>query len=340
MRPISPSMNCHHQANTAYDKLAVISENMPKLLEIEQFIFELKQWLRAYIDAVRNSLDEEHFAKLTENNIFTGINTFADVYLNNGNIYWKDEYNNDIAWIKYDKEHQILTLHVRDSELSLSPNLAVTVPTNADVDNSIVTYAFLHGLLQELENRVTITVDNTVIDGSNNPPSGNAVYDFVMANQLVLDDTVTQNSSNGVKSSGIYAVLQELDTNLRTLISALDDRITALENSSGSSSSETWGVTKFNTVNNDIGQPTMSVGQTVSEGTIVRIYALTHWTQTSASGWNAPNHTDYYYVWKDDNYTLTNADKSEINNLPSQSDYGSTPWQYPHVTLSYTSGNI
>ena len=63
MRPISPSMNCHHQANTAYDKLAVISDNMPKLLEIEQFIFELKQWLRAYIDAVKNSLDEKHFAK-------------------------------------------------------------------------------------------------------------------------------------------------------------------------------------------------------------------------------------------------------------------------------------
>lgn len=334
MRPISPSMNCHHQANTAYDKLAVISDNMPKLLEIEQFIFELKQWLRAYIDAVKNSLDEEHFAKLTENNIFTGINTFADVYLNNGNIYWKDEYNNDIAWIKYDKEHQILTLHVRDSELSLSPNLAITVPTNAEVDNSIVTYAFLHGLLQELENRVTITVDNTVIDGSNNPPSGNAVYDFVMANQLVLDDTVTQNSSNGVKSSGIYAVLQELDTNLRTLISALDDRITALENSS--SSSETWGVTKFNY---DIGQPTMSVGQTVSEGKIVKIYALTHWTQTSASTW-APNHIDYYYVWKDDNYTLTSADKLMINSLPNSSDYSSTPRQYPHVTLSYNSGNV
>lgn len=342
MRPIPPSMNCQHQANSAYDKLAVISENMPKLLEIEQFIFELKQWLRAYIDALRNALDEEHFAKITDNNIFTGINTFADIYLNNGNIYWKDEYNNDIAWIKYDKEHQILTLHVKDSELSLSPNLAITVPTDADVDNSIVTYAFLHGLLQELENRVTITVDNTVIDGSNNPPSGNAVYDFVMANQLVLDDTVTQNSSNGVKSSGIYAVLQELDTNLRTLISALDDRITALENSSGSSSSSsrTWGVTKFNEVINGIGQPTMSVGQTVSEGKIVKIYALTHWGQTGPSTWSALNYTDWYYIWKDDNYTLTNADKSDINNRPRQSDYGSTPQDLPHVTLSYNSGNV
>ena len=225
MRPIPPSLNCQHQANTAYDKLAVISENIDKLREIEQFIFELKQWLRAYIDKVRASISAENFANLTENNTFTGINTFADVYLNNGNIYWKDEYNNDIAWIKYDKEHQILTLHVRDSELSLSPNLAITVPTDTDVDNSIVTYAFLHGLLQELESRVTITVDDTVTDGSNNPPSGNAVYDFVMANQfnLVLEDTVLENSSNGVKSSGIYAALQALQDQIDALTEELSE---------------------------------------------------------------------------------------------------------------------
>lgn len=226
MRPIPPSLNCQHQANTAYDKLAVISENIDKLREIEQFIFELKQWLRAYIDAVKASISAENFANLTENNVFTGINTFTDVYLNNGNIYWKDEYNNDIAWIKYDKEHQILTLHVRDSELSLSPNLAITVPTDTDVDNSIVTYAFLHGLLQELESRVTITVDDTVIDGSTNPISGNAVYDFVMANQfnLVLEDTVLEDSSNGVKSSGIYAALQALQSQIDTLTDIINQQ--------------------------------------------------------------------------------------------------------------------
>ena len=226
MRPISPSTNCNHQANSAYDKLAVISENMPKLLEVEQFIFELKQWLRAYIDKVRASISAENFANLTENNIFTGINTFADVYLNNGNIYWKDEYNNDIAWIKYDKEHQILTLHVRDSELSLSPNLAITVPTDANVDNSIVTYAFLHGLLQELEGRVTITKDTTITEGSNNVPTTDAVYQFVTANQfhLIFEDSVLENSSNGVKSSGIYAALQALQEQIDALTDVINQQ--------------------------------------------------------------------------------------------------------------------
>lgn len=230
MRPIPPSMNCQHQANTAYDKLAVISENMPKLLEIEQFIFELKQWLRAYIDAVKNSLDENSFAKITENNIFTGINTFSDVHLYNGNIYWVDSEDNTLAWITYDPTHQLLTLHVNNSELTLSPNLACTVPTNAEVDNSIVTYAFLHGLLQELEARVSFTKDTTITEGSNNIPTTDAVYQFVTSNQfhLTLDNTVTENSSNGVKSSGIYAALQELDNNLRTLISGLDTRISSI----------------------------------------------------------------------------------------------------------------
>lgn len=234
MRPIPPSMNCQHQANTAYDKLAVISDNMPKLLEIEQFIFELKQWLRAYIDAVRNSLDENSFAKIAGNNIFTGINTFSNVHLYNGNIYWVDNEDNTLAWITYDPTNQLLTLHVHNSELTLSPNLACTVPTNAEVDNSIVTYAFLHGLLEELEERVSFTKDTTITEGSNNIPTTDAVYQFVTSNQfhLTLDNTVTQNSSNGVKSSGIYAALQELDNNLRTLISGLDDRISAINTTS------------------------------------------------------------------------------------------------------------
>lgn len=109
---------------------------------------------------------------------------------------------------------------------------------------------------------------------------------------------------------------------------------------SSSSSSQTWGVTKFNTVNGGVGQSTKSVGQTVSEGKIVRIYALTHWTQTNQSTWDGLSYTDWYYIWKDNNYTLTDVDKSLINGLPTLSDCSYTPSQPPHATLSYNSGNI
>lgn len=231
MRPISPSSNCNHQANSAYDKLAVISENMPKLLEVEQFIFELKQWLRAYIDKIKENISEENFAKITNDNIFSGINTFSNVHLQDGNIYWQDNAGNNLAWIAFDSANQILTLHVRDSELTLSPNIAMTVPTDTDVPNSIVTYSFLNGLLQELEGTLRVTKTDTITQGSTDVPTGDAVYQFVTNNQfqLTLEDTVIEGSSNGVKSSGIYTALK----NLENTIEALRTQLEALSESSG-----------------------------------------------------------------------------------------------------------
>ena len=231
MRPISPSTNCNHQANSAYDKLAVISENMNKLLEVEQFIFELKQWLRTYIDKVKENISEENFANLANDNTFSGINTFSNVHLQDGNIYWTDALGNNLAWIAFDSANQILTLHVRDSELTLSPNIAMTVPTDADIPNSIVTYSFLNGLLQELENTLRVNTTNTVTQGSTDVPTSNAVYQFVTNNQfqLTLEDTVIEDSSNGVKSSGIFTALK----NLENAIDVLRTQLEELSESSG-----------------------------------------------------------------------------------------------------------
>ena len=225
MRPISPSTNCQHQANSAYDKLAVISENMPKLLEVEQFIFELKQWLRAYIDKIKESISEENFANLANDNTFTGINTFSHVHLQDGNIYWVDALGNNLAWISFDSTNQILTLHVRDSELTLSPNIAMTVPTDADIPNSIVTYSFLHGLLQELESTLRVSTTDTVTQGSTDLPTSDAVYQYVHNNEfhLTLEDSVIEDSSNGVKSSGIYTALKNLEDSIDTLRNQLEE---------------------------------------------------------------------------------------------------------------------
>lgn len=225
MRPISPSTNCQHQANSAYDKLAVISENMPKLLEVEQFIFELKQWLRAYIDKIKENISEENFANLANDNTFTGINTFSHVHLQDGNIYWVDALGNNLAWISFDSTNQILTLHVRDSELTLSPNIAITVPTDADIPNSIVTYSFLHGLLQELESTLRVSTTDSITQGSTDLPTSDAVYQYVHNNEfhLTLEDSVIEDSSNGVKSSGIYTALKNLEDSIDTLRNQLEE---------------------------------------------------------------------------------------------------------------------
>lgn len=230
MRPISPSTNCNHQANSAYDKLAVISENMNKLLEVEQFIFELKQWLRTYIDKVRENISEENFANLANDNTFSGINTFSDVHIQTGNIYWTDSLGNKLAWLAYDSTNQILTVHVQDSELTLSPNLAMTVPTDTDVPNSIVTYSFLSGLLNELESNLHITVDNEITSDGANPVSSQAIYSYINEHQfhLTLEDSVLEDSSNGVKSSGIYTALQELSTNIEALRNYVDSVVSGV----------------------------------------------------------------------------------------------------------------
>lgn len=230
MRPISPSTNCNHQANSAYDKLAVISENMNKLLEVEQFIFELKQWLRTYIDKVRENISEENFANLANDNTFSGINTFSDVHIQTGNIYWTDSLGNKLAWLAYDPTNQILTVHVQDSELTLSPNLAMTVPTDTDVPNSIVTYSFLSGLLNELEGSLHITVDNEITSDGANPVSSQAIYNYINEHQfqLTLEDSVLEDSSNGVKSSGIYTALQELSTNIEALRNYVDSVVSGV----------------------------------------------------------------------------------------------------------------
>lgn len=230
MRPISPSTNCNHQANSAYDKLAVISENMNKLLEVEQFIFELKQWLRTYIDKVKENISEENFANLANDNTFSGINTFSNVHIQTGNIYWTDSLGNKLAWLAYDPTNQILTVHVQDSELTLSPNLAMTVPTDTDVPNSIVTYSFLSGLLNELESSLHTTVDTEITSDGTNPVSSQAIYNYINEHQfhLTLEDSVLENSSNGVKSSGIYTALQELSTNIEALRNYVDSVVSGV----------------------------------------------------------------------------------------------------------------
>lgn len=285
MRPISPSTNCNHQANSAYDKLAVISENMNKLLEVEQFIFELKQWLRAYIDKIKENISEENFANLANDNTFTGINTFTDVHLQDGNIYWVDALGNKLAWVAFDSANQILTLHVQDSELTLSPNIAMTVPTDADIPNSIVTYSFLNGLLQELENTLRVSTTDTITQGSTDLPTSDAVYQFVTNNQfqLTLEDSVIEDSSNGVKSSGIFTALKNLEDSIDTLRGIIEANENSIYNLFG--------------VEDGIYTAITHIGTTFLTGHLYKVVSNIH----TAYGNSGPTHGDRQFQLSSDN---------------------------------------
>lgn len=114
-------------------------------------------------------------------------------------------------------------------------------------------------------------------------------------------------------------------------------KITGISNSSSSSgSSQNWGTTIFETVSgNTNGSIVKTINQPVPEGTIVKLFSVTQFStgsDSSGNGSGIPIETKRFYVWKANGYTLTNEDKTTINNLTSR--YNS-PYQ-----VTYDSGTI
>lgn len=108
--------------------------------------------------------------------------------------------------------------------------------------------------------------------------------------------------------------------------------------SSGSDTSEdsdTWGLTQFDTYTRETGsaifetQSEKTIGQSVSEGTVVREFHISDSQQTSPSSYVTT--TSCYYVWKANGYTLTEEDKTRINSLTSR---------YSSYQVTYDSGNV
>lgn len=100
---------------------------------------------------------------------------------------------------------------------------------------------------------------------------------------------------------------------------------------------ETWGLTQFSTFTRETYTRTpkteakKTVGQSVSEGTVVREFHISSSSQTGPSSYVV--HTSCYYVWKANGYTLTEEDKAQINNLPHR--------YYTYTSqLTYDSGTV
>lgn len=209
LHPMHAPLLCQHQANSAYDKLAVISENIVKLQELEQFVFELKQWLRAYMEGLREDYASGIQDLLAGDNVWTGNNTYTqNISLIGGNIYWKDDQGNTLAWVTYDPVNQLLTFHAGNKEITLSRTGSTAPSTNPAITTAIVTLDYLTTALstlrQQILNEISLTFDTTPTNGSTNPVTSDGIYDAIEAAKITLDSTVTANSQNGVTSQGIY----------------------------------------------------------------------------------------------------------------------------------------
>ena len=209
LHPMHAPLLCQHQANSAYDKLAVISENIVKLQELEQFVFELKQWLRAYMERLKGEYDDSIQDLLAGDNVWTGNNTYTqNISLNGGDIYWKDDQGNILAWVTYDPVNQLLTFHAGNKEITLTTTGATAPTTNPAITTAIVTLDYLTNALaalrQSIINELSLTFDTTPTNGSTNPVTSDGIYDAIEASKIILDSTVTANSQHGVTSKGIY----------------------------------------------------------------------------------------------------------------------------------------
>lgn len=219
LHPIHTPLHCQHQANTAYDKLAVISDNMPKIQEVEQFIFELRQWLRAYLEGVKSDFDEAIQDLLSADNTWTGSNTYTNnITMRDGDIYWKDAQGNNLAWVTYDAANQILTFHAGNKEIQLTANGSIAPTTNPDLTTAIITLDYLNQVLADYQS--ALTFDDAPTDGSSNPVTSDGIYDAIhdviamIPNASTIDTAVTESSTNPVTSSGIYTFVTGLLSNI------------------------------------------------------------------------------------------------------------------------------
>lgn len=107
------------------------------------------------------------------------------------------------------------------------------------------------------------------------------------------------------------------------------------DGSDPSEDSETWGLTQFNTYTRETSsaisetQAEKTIGQAVTEGTVVREFHISDSQQTGPSSYVTS--TSCYYVWRANGYTLTEEDKTRINSLTSR---------YSSSQVTYDSGTI
>ena len=210
MRCPSTSDLVHAQANHAYDKLAVISDNIEALQAIYDFIFDIKEYLhqrlKEYMHKHRDELidGQKTFTKpirLEELELFSSVN--ADIEDTVGNIkldfttcspyiLFKVSRTDDETKEEYTSEVKLILDTCNGEPLLTIP------PTNGDVPESSVRVDFLNEQLLSLRSALTPVESNVVglsdritpletklnnvldypVDGSSELVSSNGIYDY------------------------------------------------------------------------------------------------------------------------------------------------------------------
>lgn len=224
MRCPSTSDLVHAQANHAYDKLAVISDNIEALQAIYDFIFDIKEYLhqrlKEYMHKHRDELidGQKTFTKpvrLEELELFSSVN--ADIKDTVGNI--KLNFTTCSPYISFKvsrtddetKEEYVSEVKLILDVCNGKPLLTIP-PTDGDVDESSVRVDFLNEQLLSLRSALTPVESNVVglsdritsletklnnvldypVDGSSELVTSDGIYDY---GQSILN-TITEAMGN------------------------------------------------------------------------------------------------------------------------------------------------
>lgn len=210
MRCPSTSDLVNMQANHAYDKLAVISDNIEALQAIYDFIFDIKEYLhqrlKEYMHKHKDELidGQKTFTKpirLEELELFSSVNadiedTVGSIKLNFTTcapyISFKVSRTDDETHDEYSSEVKLILDTCNGEPLLIIP------PTNGDEPESSVRVDFLNDQLSSIKDRLTSLEDRATqletdvatiqgrldnaldypVNGSNELVTSNGIYDY------------------------------------------------------------------------------------------------------------------------------------------------------------------
>lgn len=208
MRIPSTSDLCQAHSNRAYDKMEVISDHIHELMDLYEWIFNLRAYLASLLAGyVTIGTDQTITGKKTFENLKAHVLNIANAteVLNEG--YITTGYYNDsdpaliIHFTAYDDDVPYETRLYLVSKPGGNPYFVIP-PTNADDDNSAVRLDYLNSILSTLNNGSDGLADR--IAALENKM--NAIYPF--------DSAPTEGSTKGVTSGGVFDAIQTAINNI------------------------------------------------------------------------------------------------------------------------------
>lgn len=166
MRIPSTSELVESQANKAYDKLAVISENLDKLEDIYEFIFNYYAFLKEKLS---------HYVPNDKDSIIKGVKEFHDGVKFLTDIEFSNilvpEFKGTISCRYVDNDGKVpaLALACGDNEIAkiylgwnteTNKPLLIVPDTVETMDNSAVTVVYLHTYVKSITDKINTSIGN------------------------------------------------------------------------------------------------------------------------------------------------------------------------------------